>query len=148
MHDRNAAFKKTHLGAKMEEGEIEWSQNTKNKNYELIIAQVQDAVKRYLSMDYLGQLTTRLERYKESVIEQPIQIIELVNQELGINEVHAASVLKHFLKDGDESVFGMMNAYTRVSQKLDADSQYEVESKIFDLLPKMEQWNNKLLSAN
>ncbi len=148
LHDRNAAFKKTHLGAKMEDGDIQWSQNTRNKNYELIMAQVNDAVKVYLSEDYLGQLTTKLEGYKANIIEQPTKIIELVNKELQIPEDHADSILKYFLKDNDESVFGMMNAYTRHSQKLGADMQYDIESGIFELLPTMDRWNNKLQSKN
>lgn len=44
---KNDAFGKIHLGGKMGEySQIDWSEETKRKNYELIQAQVKDAVKK------------------------------------------------------------------------------------------------------
>lgn len=140
LHDRNARFRKVHLGGRLEEG-IQWSQNTKNKNYELIISQVTDSVKVYLSQDYLGKLTDKLQEYKEVKIEHPTGVIERINNELQIGEEHKNSVLRYFLQDGDESALGMLNAYTRHTQKMDPDSQYEVESGVFSLLGNMHKWD-------
>lgn len=147
LHDRNAKFRKVHLGGRLEEGAIDWSQNTKNKNYELIISQVTDSVKVYLSQEYLGQLTTKLKQYKEIPVEHPTGLIEKVSTELNIGEEHKNSILRFFLKDNDESVFGMMNAITRQSQTMGPDKQYEVESSIFSLLPSLHKWD-KPVSTN
>ncbi len=147
LHDRMAKFRKVHLGGTLNTGMIEWSQNTRNKNYELIISQVQDSVKTYLSQEYLGQLTTRLQQYKEIPVEHPTGLIEKVSTELSIGEQHKQSILRYFLQDGDESVLGMMNAVTREAQKMGPDDQFTVESGIFNLLPQMHKWD-KPVSKN
>jgi len=141
MHDRSAKFRKVHLGGRLEEGTVTWSQNTKNKNFDLIIAQTKDAVKTYLSEDYLGQLTTKLTKSKEVQIENPIQVIENVSLSVGMGEEHKNSILRYFLGDGDNSAFGVLNAFTRESQKLDADNQYRVESEVFELLPDIHKFD-------
>ena len=53
---KNDAFGKIHLGSKMEQySQIDWSEETKRKNYELIQAQVKDAVKVFTSEDFLAK---------------------------------------------------------------------------------------------
>lgn len=141
LHDRNAKFRKVHLGGRLDEGTIDWSENTKNKNYELIMAQVGDSVKEYLSERYLGNLVTKLTGYKEIEIEHPTGVIEKIGKELQLAESHKMSVLKHFLRDGDSSVFGMMNAVTRTSQDMGADQQYDTDAGIFDLLPRIKTFD-------
>ncbi len=148
LHDRSARYRKVHLGARMDDGIINWSQNTKNKNYELIMAQVGDAVKTYLSDEYLGQLTTSLSKHKNTPIVNPVGVIEKVSNELSIAESHKESILKYFLRDGDETAFGLMNAFTRESQHMDADSQFEIEAGVFNLLPKFVQMDTQLMSKN
>jgi hypothetical protein len=56
--------------------------------------------------------------------------------------------LKHFLKDGDSSVFGMMNAVTRTSQDMGADEQHDIEASIFDLLPRIKTFDKLPQSKN
>jgi hypothetical protein len=146
--DRNAKFRKVHLGGRLNEGIIQWSENTKNKNYELIMAQVGDSVKEYLSERYLGNLVSKLTGYKKIEIEHPTGVIEKLGKELQLAESHKVSVLKHFLKDGDSSVFGMMNAVTRTSQDMGADEQHDIEASIFDLLPRIKTFDKLPQSKN
>ena len=132
--DRNATIRKTHLGAKLNEGYVDWSEETIQKNYALILSQTKDAVKRYLSEEYLGQLTTKLLKYKETRIEHPQSVIKVVADELLIPEHNRESILRHFYRDGDESSFGMMNAFTKEAQKMDADLQHDVEANAFEMV--------------
>lgn len=148
LHDRNASFRKTHLGAKMDQGFVEWSQTTKNKNFELIMSQVGDAVKTYLSTDYLGKLTTKLSKHKYEKIENPKEVIEVVSNDIMIPEKNRQEILKHFYRDGDESSFGLMNAMTRESQNLTADSQYDLESGAMELLPMFHKFDKQITSKN
>ena len=51
---KNDAFQKTHLGSKMEEfTTIDWSEETRQKNYELVCSQVKDAIKYLLKANKL-----------------------------------------------------------------------------------------------
>lgn len=148
MHDRNAKFRKVHLGGKMDEGVINWSQNTKNKNYQLIMAQTSDAVKTYLSEDYLGKLTTKLTKAKETPIEHGIQVIEAVSNALNIEQSHRENVLRFFMRDQvEQTAFRVLNAFTRESQTMKPDIQYEVESGVFSLLTDIHKFD-KPLSKN
>jgi hypothetical protein len=148
MHDRASKFRKVHLGAKMDDGIVEWSTNTKNKNYDLIMSQVKDSVKTYLSHDYLGQLTQKLQKAKDTPIEHGIQVVENISNALNITTEHRQNVLKHFLRDQKESnVLGVLNAFTRETQKMDADTQYTVESELFTMLPGIHKFD-KPLSKN
>lgn len=148
LHDRSAAFRKTHLGAKMDEGFVQWSEGTKQKNYQLILSQVEDAVKVYMSKEYLGNLTSKLLKHKYDKIENPKSVIEVVSAEIGIPESHQQSILKYFYRDQDESSFGLMNAFTRESQNMDADTQYEIESSVMELLPKFHRFDKQIASKN
>ena len=148
MHDRNAKFRKVHLGGKMDEGIIQWSQNTRNKNYELIMAQVKDSVKTYLSHDYLGQLTSKLQKAKDTPIEHGIQVVENISNVLNVPTSHRENILKYFLRDQeDQNALGILNAFTRESQKMDADTQFTVESELFQMLPGIHKFD-KPLSKN
>jgi hypothetical protein len=149
LHDRNAQFRKVHLGAALNDGIINWSDNTKNKNYNLIIAQTADAVKTYLSTDYLGQLTTRLQKAKDTPVEHGIQVIEGVSNALGItDQKHRQNILQYFLRDQqDQTALGVLNAVTRESQHMQADIQYQVESDMFNLLPGIHRFD-KPISRN
>jgi len=142
MHDRASKFRKVHLGGKMDEGIIQWSQTTRNKNYELIMSQVKDAVKTYLSQDYLGQLTLKLQRAKDTEIEHPVQVIENISNALNIEQAHRDNILKYFLRDQQsQNALGVLNAVTRESQKMLPDSQYNVESELFQMLPGIKKWD-------
>lgn len=144
MVDRSSKFRKVHLGSRLDNGIVNWSQNTKNKNYELIMAQVQDSVKTYLSKEYLGQLTTKLFKHKEEKIENPNSVIQAISNELMIGDQHRQNILKYFYRDGDDSAFGLMNSFTRESQTMLPDMQFDVESGIFDLLPQFKSFDKKL----
>lgn len=147
MHDRNAKFRKVHLGGRLDEGTIEWSQQTKNKNYELIMSQVTDSVKVYLSEEYLGQLTDKLWKAKGVEVQHPTGMIERVANELMIPETYRANILSHYMKDGDHSGLGVINAITRTTQHMDADSQWQIESGAFDLINKLKGFD-KPISKN
>jgi len=147
LHDRNAKFRQVHLGARMDEGHIQWSNTTKSKNYELIMSQVQDSVKVYLSKDYLGQLTDKLQRAKEQPIDHPTVVIETLSNTIGIPDSHRAAILNYYIKDNDHSALGILNATTRATQSMGADSQNDIEAAAFSILPKIKSFD-KPHSAN
>ncbi len=146
--DRKASVKRVHLGAKMDTGVIDWSASTKNKNYELIMAMTQDAVKTFLSKDYLGGMVKKLETAKGIAIQHPEGCIEHLAKDMGIvNEEQKMDILRYFLRDGDESALGIAHAVTRSAQQQSPDQKYEWEAKAFELLPRIHSYD-KPLSKN
>lgn len=146
--DRSAAVKRVHLGAKMDESVVTWSQGTRNKNYELIMEMTKDAVKTFLSKDYLGNFVNRLERAKGIEIQNPEGIVEHLSKDMGIvDDSQRSSILRHFLGDGDTSGLGVINAITRVAQDQTPDMRYLMESQAFQYIDKLKQFD-KPLSRN
>ena len=53
---------------------------------------------------------------------------------LSIDEKHKTEILQYFLGDGMKSAAGLYNAITRETQKMDADTQFEIEGKALELM--------------
>ena len=130
-------FRRYHLGAQMDAGEIAWSERTKQKNYELIISQTQDAVETFLSKDYLGKMIEKIAVSHQIELKHPIDAVQNVCTHLRITEEHKANILQHFLKDGIHNAGGIFHAVTRESQNMDADTQFDVEAGITEMMPKI-----------
>ena len=128
-------FRRVHLGAKLDEGELMWSQLTRQKNYELIISQTQDAIRTFLSTDYLNGMIQKIAAAHSIALENPLDTCQHVCRELGINDEHKKSILNFFMTDGDIKASGVFHAITRQAQQMNADAQYEVECGIGKILP-------------
>lgn len=146
--DRSSAVKRVHLGAKMDDSVVTWSQGTRNKNYELIMEMTKDAVKTFLSKDYLGNLVNKLEKAKGIEVEYPEGIIEHLAKDMGIvDELQKQSILRHFMSDGDHTGLGVFQALTRVAQDQEPDTRYHMESVAFQTLNKLKGYD-KPISRN
>ena len=149
MIDRKSAVKRVHLGAKMDTSVINWSEGTKSKNYELIMEMTKDAVKTFLSKDYLGNMVNRLQAAKGMEVQHPTGLIEHLAKDMGIvSEEQKASILNYFIKDGDHTGLGVVHAITRSAQNQDADTRYDMESMAFQVLPKLKGYDKPVLSKN
>lgn len=131
---KDERFRRVHLGSKLDAGEIIWSDKTMRKNRELIISQVTDAVKTYLSADHLGVMVQKLADLNNIKLEYPVDAVQNVCKTLSIDEAHKTEILQYFLGDGMKTAAGLYNAITRETQKMDADTQYEIEGNALDLM--------------
>lgn len=118
---------KTHLGQKLEHGVIQWSDETLQRNLELVTLQARDAVKTFLDIDYLrakiGQLT---EKAAESVNTEGIQTITAT---LGFSEAERTAVLDSFVQGGQLTLGGVAQAVSAAAQGVDnADRAHELEA--------------------
>lgn len=134
-------FRRYHLGAQMDAGEIVWSERTKQKNYELIISQTQDAVSTFLSKDYLGKMIEKIAVAHSIELKHPIDAVQNVCTHLGITEEHRANILQYFLKDGVHNAGGIYHAFTRETQNMDADTQHDVEANIMEVIPRIARFD-------
>lgn len=138
---KDDSYKRVHLGSRLDTGEVQWSERTQQKNYELIISQTQDAIKTFLSKDYLGRLVTKIAEASNIPLQHPIDTVQNVCKQLSITEQHKQSILAHFLKDGKHNAGGIMHAVTREAQNMNADLQHETEQGIMEILPKMTKFD-------
>ena len=139
---KDERFRRVHLGSKLDAGEIVWSDATRKKNKDLIISQVSDAVKTYLSPQYLGTMIEKIAQLNDIKLQHPIDAVQNVCKHLSIDEKHKNEILQYFLKDQQENTAGsLLNAVTREAQNMDLDSQYEIESNVVELMFKHKSYD-------
>ena len=147
---KNDAFGKIHLGGKMGEfSQIDWSEETKRKNYELIQAQVKDAVKKFTSEDFLASKISELNEYAEVDLKHPIETVKNVSKFLNITEEKEKSILDFFMRGGDFTAMGVSQALTFYAHETkDADEAHEMESIAIDILPKIKDMDKPSISKS
>jgi hypothetical protein len=140
---KNDAFQKTHLGSKMEEyTTIDWSEETRQKNYELVCSQVKDAIKYYASEEYLGAKIHELIEKGNKELNHPIETIKNVSKHLSISEDKESSILNYFIKSGDTNAFGVTQALTYFAQhNASPEERYEIESESVMILDSIEEFD-------
>lgn len=138
---KDESYTRIHLGGRMESGLIEWSEKTKQKNFELVMSQTQDAVKTFLSKDYLGKMVTKIADAHRIPLNYPIDAVQNVCKELTINDEDKRDILKYFVQDGDTNASGIFQAITRKAGDMDADTQHDLEAAAFGLLPKIQKYD-------
>ncbi|MEV4228249.1 DUF932 domain-containing protein [Streptomyces bobili] len=95
-----------HLGGKQDEGIVSWSEQTQRKTLELITAKTVDAGRTFLSREY-----------------------EHVTKTLSIGAEAKETILAHFIRGGQMTAGGMMQAVTSTAQTLtDADQAAALEA--------------------
>lgn len=139
------AFKRTHLGGRLETGVIDWSATTQRKNLELIVEQVKDAVNKFLSEKYLVDTVRFIEGKGDQQFDHPIEVVTNVCDSFGISKDRKENILDYFIKGGDTRVMGLVQALTLEahSGSNDADVQWETESIAETVLLKGKEFDHK-----
>lgn len=130
------AFNKIHLGSKMEKfSSVDWSQETRTKNYELIISQVKDAVKTFASPDYLGAWISEIAKAGAQELSHPIDAVKNACRTLYITEEKETDILNYFIKGGDTTGFGITQAITYYAgQDASPEERFELEQGSVEIL--------------
>lgn len=136
------AYKRTHLGAKLEEGDIDWSAQTKDMNHGLIKSQIKDYVKHFSSKDYLEKLVSEITELGNRELEHPFQAVKNATVHCGITEAAQNDVLNFFTKGGDTKASGVAQAITYYAHKQeDADLRFSLEGLAMPVLSMMSQFD-------
>ncbi|WP_434740738.1 DUF932 domain-containing protein [Micromonospora sp. SH-82] len=117
-----------HLGARMDEGTVRWSNDTHQANLTLIARQARDAVRRFLDVRYVERKITEIEEKSGRRIADPDHTIRLVSQRLRFTEDQQRLILNHFIDGGDRTSGGIMHAVTSAARTLtDPDAAFDME---------------------
>lgn len=123
------AMRATHLGGKLDEGLIRWSEDTQRKNLELITAKARDAVSTFLDVEYMERVIRRLEETAGTPVSDAPAVVEAVAKKLSFSKEQTAGVLDHFIKGADLTAGGVMHAVTSFAQTItDADVAADFEA--------------------
>ncbi|HUO49386.1 MAG TPA: hypothetical protein VMU09_11160 [Acidimicrobiales bacterium] len=125
----------THLGGRMEEGVIEWSGETKQKQVELIRSQTADAVRQYLNPEFLRSAVAKLTETAGVEIAEPQKTIVEVSKQLRFSDEEAEGILAHFIKGGQVTTGGVMQAVSSYAQEVaNPDAAWDLERQAVDAM--------------
>lgn len=121
--------RRVHLGARLEEGAIDWSNRTQEAALALIKEQTRDAVRRFLDPDFVREAVSMLEEKAGVPISNPAEAIKHVTKALTYTDERADDVLAHFIAGGQLTAGGIMQAVTSVAQTVaDGDEAARMEA--------------------
>lgn len=128
--------KEIHLGAKLDSGVIEWSEETRQANIQLVMAQTSDAVRKFLSPDYVGKKVTTMEKAAGIEVKpaDAIEVIASVSKTCGFTQTEQDTILNMFMTGNQFSALGVMQAVTATAQTLSGDDAYDMEANAFKAL--------------
>ena len=123
------AVRAIHLGGKLDEGVVEWSDETQRHELELVTSKTRDAVSTFLDVDYMRAKIAGLRELAGIEVVHPVDTIERIARKTGWTDVEEASILSHFIRGGQTTALGVAQAVTSYAQTVDAtDRQDELES--------------------
>lgn len=129
------ALVQRHLGARLDDGLVDYSDATRAANQQLIMSMAQDTVRTFLTEGYLTSVIQKLEERAGEPVAKPEQAIKEVTQKLEVPALYD-DVLAHFIKGADLSRGGIMHAVTAAAQstEIDADTAFRMEERATALL--------------
>jgi hypothetical protein len=121
------AHRAVHIGGRLEEGIIEWSADTTEKAAELIVARARDAVKAFLNVEYMETVLGAMERQAEAPVDSTT-VVTNVGKKLGLSQQTIDGVFDHFIRAGQITAGGVLQAITSYAQTVDdADQAFTLE---------------------
>lgn len=121
-------MRKTHIGSRLDEGTIDWSQRTETLSLELITSQTADAVAQFLTTGYMEEAVAALEEAAGVEIRKPEEQIKTIGKRLKFDEATIDGVLAHFIRGGQMTAGGVMQAVSSYAQVVgDADKAADLE---------------------
>ncbi|MGW0969956.1 DUF932 domain-containing protein [Streptomyces sp. NPDC002516] len=118
-----------HIGAKHDEGVVSWSEETQRKELAVVAAKTADAVRTFLSRDYVEAKIRAIQAAAGKPVAEPTKAIEHVTKTLKISNETKETILSHFIRGGQMTAGGVMQAVTSTAQTLsDADQAAALEA--------------------
>ena len=130
------AMRAVHLGERLSEGAINWSEETQAKTLELIRLKSRDAVQTFLDIDYMTKVLRSMEDQAQAELrDKPQHVIQYVGKKLSFSDTTIDGVLDHFIRGGQVTAGGIMQAVTSYAQTVeDADQAAALEDSAFRAL--------------
>jgi hypothetical protein len=123
------AIRRVHIGTKWDEGEIQWTDEVYKRTLDLITAKTKVAVQNFLSEEYLTKTVDDISGKAATPVENAADAIQVVTKQVGFTDTQRDGILDHFIKGGQMTAGGIMQAVTSFAQELeDADVAFEMEA--------------------
>ena len=123
------AMRAIHLGGKLDDGIVRWSDDTQQHELSLVTAKARDAVATFLDVDYMRTKIQELQELAGVDVDRPADTIQRVSRKVGWSETEQDEILSHFIRGGQTTALGMAQAVTAYAQTVESiDRQDELET--------------------
>lgn len=123
------SIRRVHMGAKLDEGLVEWSKSTVEATLNLIKSQTKDAVKAFMSREYVEAKVAELTRAAGVPVAKPEETIERLRTPVGFTKGQTQDILAAFIDGADRTAGGVLQAVAAVAQHQSGDDAYDMEIK-------------------
>jgi hypothetical protein len=114
-----AAHRQVHMGARMDEGSIQWSTRTQEVANELTKNQVKDAIASFMTTDFLTKAVADITEVATTELTSPEKAIEVVAKKLSYSDTEKQGILAAFIKGGQLTAGGILQAVTNHAQNIE-----------------------------
>lgn len=122
------AVKEVHLGGRLDDGVVRWSEKTQTANLELVRSQTADAARTWLDIDYVQARLAEIEGMASKDVKDVPGTIKHVSTKLSFTEAQQDSILGAFIKGGQTTAGGVMHAVTAAAQEQESgDDAWNLE---------------------
>jgi hypothetical protein len=111
------ALRSVHLGGRLEEGTIRWSQDTTERQAALVQAKARDAVQMFADEAYVQSVIDDLDEQARREVE--LDEVERISNNLAFTDEERQGVLGMFVRGGQMTAGGVLNAITAHAQNVD-----------------------------
>lgn len=124
-----------HLGARLDDGLIRYSEETRQANLQLITSQAADAVRTFLDVDYMRKVLAEMTEQAGHEVKETERAVKEITQKLECPALYD-DVLTAFIKGGQTTRGGLVQAVTAAAQSadIDADMAFQMEERATALL--------------
>ena len=123
------AMRAVHLGGKLDDGVVRWSDDTQQHELSLITSKARDAVATFLDVDYMRTKIQELQELAGVEVTRPAETIQRVSKKAGWSETEQDEILSHFIRGGQTTALGVAQAVTAYAQTVQSiDRQDELET--------------------
>jgi hypothetical protein len=123
------AQRNVHLGRSLDEGVVKWTHETAQRSLDLMKSMTADAVRSFCSVDFVTEQIAKIEAQAGVEVVNAADTVKVIGKKLAYTETQVAGILDHFIKGGQLTAGGILNAVTSFAQEIeDADIAYELES--------------------
>lgn len=128
-------FRRVHLGTRLEQGVIAWSDETRQRQLELVASAARDAITTFISPEYLARVVGEMSAAAGIEVADTTAAMAAVVNTCALSDDEARSVLDAFVRSSDMTVLGLANAVTAAAQGVDdGDRQAELESAFWSIV--------------
>lgn len=133
-------FRANHTGARLDDNEALWQDDTKKAEDKAVLLKVRDMVNSAMDEGFFQKQLEKLQdTTQQKIVGNPVKAVEILGQKLGVTNAEQGSILRALIEGADLSRWGVVNAVTaqaHVANDYDRSVDFErMGSNVIDLSP-------------